>query len=80
MEEYMIGSASVAPAFSKLTLAALEDSGWYKADYTQADVLYWGLNQGCDFALKTCNNWPSSYYCAPQQLSKYLDYIIMFIF
>ena len=33
-----------------LTLAALEDSGWYKANYSMAEPFEWGRGRGCDFA------------------------------
>lgn len=39
---------------SDFTLAALEDSGWYTADYTDAEPLDWGRGAGCDFVLSTC--------------------------
>lgn len=39
---------------SAATLAVLEDSGWYKANYSAADLLRpvvtWGVGAGCDFA------------------------------
>lgn len=34
---------------STITLGLLEDTGWYKVNYCQADYLWWGKNQGCDF-------------------------------
>jgi hypothetical protein len=40
--------------FSALTLALMEDSGWYKANYTNTHMLPWGLGVGCDFANKPC--------------------------
>ena len=43
-----------ANAKSVFTLALLEDSGWYKVNYTHADVLKWGYMYGCEF-LSTCN-------------------------
>lgn len=39
---------------SAFTLAALEDSGWYKADYSDAEPLDWGRGAGCDFVLSSC--------------------------
>ncbi|GBF98931.1 leishmanolysin-like peptidase [Raphidocelis subcapitata] len=41
---------------SRLTLAALEDSGWYDPDYSQAADLEWGQGAGCDFILSTCKD------------------------
>merc|ERR1719478_353275 len=34
---------------SEFTLALLEDSGGYKADYTKAEPMLWGYNKGCAF-------------------------------
>eukprot|EP00547_Thalassionema_nitzschioides_P005367 CAMPEP_0194199872 /NCGR_PEP_ID=MMETSP0156-20130528/720_1 /TAXON_ID=33649 /ORGANISM="Thalassionema nitzschioides, Strain L26-B" /LENGTH=560 /DNA_ID=CAMNT_0038924817 /DNA_START=59 /DNA_END=1738 /DNA_ORIENTATION=+ len=39
---------------SHITLALLEDSGWYKANYTMGKALPWGLNAGCDFVKSPC--------------------------
>ncbi|XP_035684891.1 leishmanolysin-like peptidase 2 [Branchiostoma floridae] len=38
-----------------VTLAVLEDSGWYRVDYTTAGPLVWGEGQGCTFGTEaTC--------------------------
>jgi len=37
------------PKYSVFTMALLEDSGWYKPDYTMADNLFHGKNQKCSF-------------------------------
>lgn len=39
---------------SKISLALFEDSGWYGVDYSYADELFWGKNQGCAFTDSTC--------------------------
>jgi len=39
---------------SHITLALLEDSGWYKANYTQGKANPWGLNAGCEFVSNQC--------------------------
>jgi len=39
---------------SPLTLALMEDSGWYKANYTQSRANPWGLGAGCDFTTNPC--------------------------
>ena len=39
---------------SSLTLALMEDSGWYKANYTVTRMSPWGLGAGCDFVEKEC--------------------------
>ncbi|WP_411023266.1 leishmanolysin-related zinc metalloendopeptidase, partial [Salmonella sp. s51228] len=45
------------PKFSKITLAALQDSGWYSVDYSMAEPLQWGKGLGCDFVTKSCLDW-----------------------
>lgn len=45
-------SAIISPTrniMSSLTLALLEDSGWYRANYTSTRMSPWGLGVGCDF-------------------------------
>ena len=37
-----------------LTLALLEDTGWYRADYTYSTLSTFGLNAGCSFLSKPC--------------------------
>lgn len=39
---------------SSLTLAILEDSGWYKVNYEMAENSPFGLGAGCDFVEKDC--------------------------
>jgi len=39
---------------SSLTLALMEDSGWYKANYTVSKMSPWGLGMGCSFAEEQC--------------------------
>jgi hypothetical protein len=62
---------------SHLTLALMEDSGWYRANYTQGAMLPWGLGAGCDFVNAPCLTTDSSggvsipeysrgYFCAEQ--------------
>lgn len=38
---------------SRVTLALLEDSGWYTANYELAEN-FLGNNKGCDFVQKSC--------------------------
>ena len=52
--EAMTGTDSTNPVFSRITLALLEDSGWYIPDYDKAQPLSWGAGAGCDFATKSC--------------------------
>lgn len=39
---------------SPLTLALLEDTGWYKADYSTVHISNFGYGSGCDFVNKDC--------------------------
>ncbi|VDD93296.1 unnamed protein product [Enterobius vermicularis] len=67
--EAMTGTHTQNPVYSRLTLALLEDSGWYKANYSVAETLHWGKDLGCEFAMKSCGEWiqnqhlPPSPYC-----------------
>jgi leishmanolysin-like peptidase len=45
---------------SHLTLALMEDTGWYRANYTQGGMSPWGLGAGCDFVNKPCLTTDSS--------------------
>lgn len=40
--------------YSKLTLAVLEDSGWYKPDYSYGSDINFGYEKGCDFIENKC--------------------------
>lgn len=48
-----IMSPSVGPPeltfVDPVSLAVLEDSGWYKVNYSNADLYPWGHGKGCDF-------------------------------
>ena len=44
---------------SEFTLALLEDSGWYKANYYTGGLMRFGKNQGCIFLNKDCYNYNS---------------------
>ncbi|KAJ9186625.1 hypothetical protein P3X46_002173 [Hevea brasiliensis] len=69
MNEIMTGSVDTRSVVSKMTLALLEDSGWYQANYSMADHLEWGRNQGTDFVTSPCNLWKGAYHCNTTQLS-----------
>lgn len=55
--EAMTGSHTQNRVFSRLTLAIMEDSGWYRANYSLAQRLDWGRGLGCDFVMKSCKFW-----------------------
>jgi len=61
--EYMTGTSSSDPVFSILTLALLEDSGWYYPNYEHATEFLWGKGQGCNFVYQRCNQWQRPYTC-----------------
>ncbi|KAK6939509.1 Peptidase M8, leishmanolysin [Dillenia turbinata] len=69
MNEIMTGSVDTRSVVSKMTLALLEDSGWYEANYSMADRLDWGRNQGTEFVTSPCNLWKGAYHCNTTQLS-----------
>jgi len=53
----MTGTHTQNPVYSRMTLALMEDTGWYKANYSMAQPLSWGKALGCDFARKSCKEW-----------------------
>lgn len=69
MNEIMTGSVDTRSVVSKMTLALLEDSGWYHANYSMADRLDWGRNQGTEFVTTPCNLWKGAYHCNTTQSS-----------
>ena len=55
---------------SPLTLAALEDSGWYKPDYSVAKISPFGHGRGCEFVYEDCIDengnvpkWGEGFFC-----------------
>jgi len=57
---------------SRITLAFMQDTGWYDVDMDAAGFLNWGYNAGCAFVEKTCNDWiaanPSQqFFCTREQ-------------
>ncbi|XP_076888292.1 uncharacterized protein LOC143538675 [Bidens hawaiensis] len=69
MNEIMTGSVDTRSVVSKMTLALFEDSGWYEANYSMADRLDWGHNQGTEFVTGPCNLWKGAYHCNTTQLT-----------
>ena len=58
--EAMTGTYTQHPVFSRITLALMEDTGWYKANYAMAEDLDWGKNLGCFFVKNNCRAWIAS--------------------
>ena len=53
--DYMNGVVFTAEeVISEFTLALLEDSGYYKANYYTGGLMQFGKNKGCDFVNKKC--------------------------
>jgi len=47
--ELMTASAMlIKTSYSAFTMAVLEDSGWYKANYQRAGTYVFGRNKGCE--------------------------------
>lgn len=69
MNEIMTGSVDARSVVSKMTLALLEDSGWYKVNYSMAGDLQWGRHQGAEFVSSPCNHWKGAYHCNTTQFS-----------
>ena len=55
--EAMTGTYTQNPVFSRITFALMEDTGWYKANYSLADELDWGKGLGCLFTKSSCKTW-----------------------
>ena len=56
----MTGTHTQNPIYSRITMALMEDTGWYMPNYELADDLKWGRGLGCDFALQSCMEWMES--------------------
>lgn len=54
--EAMTGLFDFNPVFSRLSLAVLEDSGWYTVSYSAAEPLVWGRGKGCGFITQGCGD------------------------
>ena len=53
--ELMTSQKTGFSVLSKMTLALLEDTGWYKIDYEKSEELFWGKGKGCDFMNAMCD-------------------------
>eukprot|EP00899_Mesostigma_viride_P002198 jgi/Mesvir1/1197/Mv17689-RA.1 len=61
--ELMTGQISTRSVLSAMTLALLEDSGWYAANYSAAEPFRWGWHEGDTFVLDRCSKWSPRYFC-----------------
>ncbi|KAL5460015.1 hypothetical protein EMCRGX_G033425 [Ephydatia muelleri] len=55
--ELMTGSSANSARLSAITLALLQDTGWYQVDFSKAEPLQWGKNAGCQFLLGSCGGY-----------------------
>ncbi|KPP62457.1 leishmanolysin-like peptidase-like [Scleropages formosus] len=73
--EAMTGSHTQNRMFSRITLAIMEDTGWYHANYSMAERLDWGRGMGCDFVMKSCKFWIDQQRQKKLPLSPYCDMV-----
>lgn len=71
--EAMTGTHTQNSIYSRLTLAVLQDTGWYVANFSVADKLEWGRNLGCDFVKKSCKSWIDERRLANQSIRPFCD-------
>jgi hypothetical protein len=64
--ELMTGSSAYNyRILTNFTLKLLDDTGWYKIDYSYAEKIIWGRNKGCQFFKSSCDDF--SEYCKTLQ-------------
>jgi hypothetical protein len=56
LNDIMVSSSNYGRRVSEFSLAALEGTGWYTADYSYAEPFYFGQGQGCGFMSSTCSS------------------------
>ncbi|BFZ22523.1 hypothetical protein BsWGS_25562 [Bradybaena similaris] len=71
--EAMTGTYTQNSVISRITLAMLEDTGWYKADYNMAEDYEWGRDLGCEFVLNSCYYWISTRLARNQSIHPFCD-------
>jgi len=59
--ETMASGSASGKRTSEFSLALLEGSGWYVANYTYADNYFYGQGQGCNFIFGTCSTTTASF-------------------
>ncbi|XUY37367.1 leishmanolysin [Leishmania panamensis] len=80
-KDELMAPAVTAGYYSALTMAVLQDLGFYQVDFTKAEVMPWAEYSSCDFITKKCmerniTQWPwmfcntteSSYRCPTHRL------------
>jgi len=68
---------------SRITLAFMQDTGWFDVNWDQAGFLDWGYGAGCDFVGMTCDQYVSAnpaqkYFCSPDDYKATTDSVCTF--
>lgn len=71
--EAMTGTHTQNPVYSRITLALMEDTGWYLPNYDMSQSLKWGHNLGCNFAMKSCKEWIDTRRSRGESIHPYCD-------
>lgn len=71
--EAMTGTHTQNSVYSRLTLAVLQDTGWYVANFSKAEKLDWGQNLGCEFAKQSCKSWINKRRSLGQSIRPFCD-------
>jgi len=64
MYEVMTSGTYYGRRISQFSLAMLEATGWYAADYDFAEPFYWGQGQGCGFINGKCSSSQFDEFCS----------------
>lgn len=54
-DEIMVGAAGGSMLLSEVTLAVLEDTGFFYPDYGKAEMMVWGKGTGCALLTQRCD-------------------------
>ncbi|KAK7199267.1 major surface protease gp63 [Novymonas esmeraldas] len=54
MKDDLMASTSGAGIYSAITIAAMEDTGYYKGNYSMAEPMMYGRNAGCGLVQEKC--------------------------
>ncbi|XP_059146566.1 leishmanolysin-like peptidase [Physella acuta] len=71
--EAMTGTYTQNSVISRITLAMMEDTGWYIADYSKAGDYEWGRGLGCEFVQESCYQWISSRMARKESIHPFCD-------
>ncbi|MEW5310391.1 MAG: hypothetical protein WDW38_002193 [Sanguina aurantia] len=56
----LFAASGAPPRISRMTLAFMEDSGWYVANYAAAGYMDWGDGGGCSLPQSTCSTFQAN--------------------